>query len=163
MAPLLLHNAVLNFGHIFSPHSHSILVTPPGPQGANKSSPASSVLGEPGEFILGLLSQLHPQCPVVYLISFSRWCLFQSDTWKIIPVHVENMAKPSPSSLLPLIYNVVDGGAFSDVLFVNSCSKHLFSPLIHCHKCISKPSLKCKNILYIRELFLDASRYHVAN
>ena len=34
--------------------------------------------------------------------------------WKTIPVHAENTAKSSPSSLLHLIYDVVDVGAFWD-------------------------------------------------
>ena len=43
-----------------------------------------------------------------------RWCPFESGVWNIIPVHAENMTRSSPSSLLHLIYDVVDVGAFCD-------------------------------------------------
>ena len=51
---------------------------------------------------------------MVCFVFFFKWCTFESGLWKSIPVHAENMAKSSPSSLLHLIDDVVDVGVFCD-------------------------------------------------
>lgn len=117
MAPLLLYNVVLNFGHIFSPHSliqsSSLPLDHKAP--TNLLQPAQCWVSQVNSFQVFSASFIH-SAQWFTSSPFPGGVLFQSDTWKTIPVHVENMTKPSPSSLLPLINNVVDVGAFSDVL-----------------------------------------------
>ena len=68
------------------------------------SPPVNMVLGEPvhSRSPSHLLQVPSGLCP------FFRWCSFESGLWKAFPVSAENIAKPSPSSLLYFIYDVVN-------------------------------------------------------
>ena len=96
-------------------HCHSALFSPTGALDTDKSSPASTVLGESAKFDPGLPSHLHlsinnPSPVAQWSVSFQVVSIWE---WhcKAVPVHAENMAKSSPSSLLHLVYDVVDVGA----------------------------------------------------
>ena len=104
--------------------NHSVLVAPTGTSGANKFPPVNNVLGEPAEFIPDLPSFISSstcllQVPVVCLFYvFQVVFISKHHMEEYIPVHMENMATPSQSSVFHLIVDSID--VFGNVLVRHS-------------------------------------------